>query len=216
MGKDNNIKNNYNIWDNTSTWIDGGEEWSTHFNGTDNLWNNILLPRIKDYIKGDVLEIAPGHGRMTRKLLESDINLDVIDLSKTCIDKCISRFGDDVDNYYVGNGEDLSQIESNSKDFVFSFDSFVHMDEEVISSYLGEISRVLKSKGYCWIHHSNLSMGNDNNFKNIAGRSNMDLGKFKSLTFNRQLNVVSQELIKWNAEGNPDWLSDGLSLIQKQ
>ena len=77
MGKDNNIKNNYNIWDNTSTWIDGGEEWSTHFNGTDNLWNNILLPRIKDYIKGDVLEIAPGHGRMTRKLLESDINLDV-------------------------------------------------------------------------------------------------------------------------------------------
>ena len=162
MGKDNNIKNNYNIWDNTSTWIDGGEEWSTHFNGTDNLWNNILLPRIKDYIKGDVLEIAPGHGRMTRKLLESDIDLDVIDLSKTCIDKCISRFGDDIDNYYVGNGEDLSQIESDSKDFVFSFDSFVHMDEEVISSYLGEISRVLKSKGYCWIHHSNLSMGNDN------------------------------------------------------
>ena len=68
MGKDNNIKNNYDIWDNTSTWIDGGEEWSTHFNGTDNLWNNILLPRIKDYINGDVLEIAPGHGRMTRKL----------------------------------------------------------------------------------------------------------------------------------------------------
>ena len=127
-----------------------------------------------------------------------------------------TEFGDDIDNYYVGNGEDLSQIESNSKDFVFSFDSFVHMDEEVISSYLGEISRVLKSKGYCWIHHSNLSMGNDNNFKNIAGRSNMDLGKFKSLTFNRQLNVVSQELIKWDAEGNPDWLSDGLSLIQKQ
>ena len=86
--KDNNIKNNYDIWDNTSTWIDGG-------------WLGISLCINSDMVVciGD-----SSWAWLTRKLLESDINLDVIDLSKTCIDKCISRFGDDIDNYYVGNG----------------------------------------------------------------------------------------------------------------
>ena len=123
------------MWNNVDTWIDDGEEWSDHFETTDNLWDVIILPKIKPYIKGDVLEIAPGHGRITRKLLESNINLDILDLSDTCIERCRKRF-------------DLTDINSNSKDFIISFDSFVHMHEEVINSYLSEINRVLKLDGY--------------------------------------------------------------------
>lgn len=224
MAKDLNIENNFKMWDNTSTWIDGGEEWSKHFNGTDTLWDEILYPRIKEYVTGNVLEIAPGHGRITRKLLEQNISLSVIDLSVTCINTCRNRFGKRIKNYHVGNGEDLTPIESSTQDFIFSFDSFVHMDKEVISSYIKEMARVLKPKGYAWIHHSNLCDGNVDNFQNIAGRSNMDLPTFKSLANQvgkdepkgSFLDVVSQETIAWNAEGNPTWLNDGLTLMQKR
>ena len=97
-----NIEQNYTLWDNVDTWIEGGEEWSKHFKTTDNLWDTIILPKIKPYIKGNVLEIAPGHGRITRKLLESNVNLDIIDLSNTCIKRCWERFGNTINNYYVG------------------------------------------------------------------------------------------------------------------
>ena len=184
-----NIEKNYTLWNN----VEGGEEWSKHFETTYNLWDVIILPKIKPYIKGDVLEIAPGHGRITRKLLESNINLDILDLSNTCIERCRKRFGGAISNYYVGNGSDLKDINSNSKDFIISFDSFVHMHEEVINSYLSEINRVLKLGGYCWILHSNLNSFNEGH----------------------NLKVINQELIKWDAEGNPDWLHDGFSLIKK-
>ena len=211
----NNIKGNLKIWDNVDTWLDDGEEWSEHFGDTDTLWNDHVYPKIKDYLKGKVLEIAPGRGRMTRKLLESNINLNIIDLSPTCIDRCKERYGDKIENYYVGSGSDLKDIKSNSIDFVFSFDSFVHMHEEVIDSYLKEIERVLELGGYCWIHHSCLAEGNDDNFQNIAGRSNMDLDKFKSIADRYRLKLIKQELIRWDAPGNPDWLHDGFTLVKK-
>ena len=210
-----NVNGNLRIWDNVDTWINDGEEWSEHFGDTDTLWNDHVYPKVKDYLKGRVLEIAPGRGRMTRKLLESDIELSIIDLSPTCIDRCKERYGDKIQNYYVGSGSDLKNIKSNSIDFVFSFDSFVHMHEEVIDSYLNEIERVLELGGYCWIHHSCLHNGNDDNFQNIAGRSNMDLDKFKSIADRYRLKVIKQELIRWDAPGNPEWLHDGFTLVEK-
>ena len=217
-----NINKNYDVWNDKNIWIDGGEEWSEHFGTTDNLWDTILYPKIGKFIKGNVLEIAPGHGRITRKLLESDINLDIIDLSDTCIEKCRERFDDKIDNYYVGNGSDLKDVRSNSKDFVISFDSFVHMSKEVIDSYLNEIYRILKPGGYCWIHHSNIVGGQDDNFNNWAGRSNFNIGEFKILSNKYLFKLISQELINWEASNpytengtNPDWLKDGLSLIMK-
>lgn len=212
----NNIDNNLRIWNNVDTWVNDGEEWSEHFGDTDTLWNDHVYPKVKDYLKGRVLEIAPGRGRMTRKLLESDIDLSIIDLSQTCIDRCKERYGDKIQNYYIGSGSDLKDIKSNSIDFVFSFDSFVHMHEEVIDSYLNEIERVLELGGHCWIHHSCLVEGNDDNFQNIAGRSNMDLGKFKTLAEKNKFEIIKQELIRWDTPDNPDWLCDGLSLIRKQ
>jgi hypothetical protein len=42
-------------------------------------------------------------------------------------------------------------------DFVFSFDSLVHVDADVIASYLSELGRVLKPGGAGFIHHSNVA-----------------------------------------------------------
>ena len=214
-----NVDNNLKIWDNVDTWVDDGEEWSEHFGSTDELWIKHIYNEINSHLCDQkvVLEIAPGRGRLTRKLLENDIRLNVLDLSQTCIDRCKERFSDNekLENYYVGSGSDLKDIKSNSIDFIFSFDSFVHMHEEVINSYLGEINRVLELGGHCWIHHSILVQGNDNNFKNIAGRSNMDLDKFANLAKTYQLKVVKQNTIRWNAPGNPDWLHDGFTMLKK-
>ena len=210
-----NVNKNYEIWNDVSIWENDGEEWSTHFETTDKLWEEVIQPRVSSYIKGNVLEIAPGRGRMTRKLLESNIDLEILDLSDTCIARCKERYGERISGYHVGNGKDLRSIEDESKDFVFSFDSFVHMHEEVIDSYIEEVSRVLKSGGYCWIHHANISEGNDDNFKNIAGRSNMTITTFKNIAEDYGFEIVKQDLIKWEADGNPEWLRDGLSLIKK-
>jgi 16S rRNA A1518/A1519 N6-dimethyltransferase RsmA/KsgA/DIM1 with predicted DNA glycosylase/AP lyase activity len=57
------------FWNNEDSWLEQGEEWSEHFNGTENLWNDIIYPKISKYLKGNVLEIAPGCGRITKYLI---------------------------------------------------------------------------------------------------------------------------------------------------
>ena len=211
-----NIEGNRRVWNDVTRWTADGDEWSTHFGTTDRLYSEFIYPRIGSYLKGRVLEIAPGRGRMTRKLLESKgIELEILDLNETCIARCKERFGPTIRGYHVGNGRDLRAIGTNSKDFIFSFDSFVHMHDEVIDNYLSEIERVLDEGGYCWIHHSNLFGGQEDNFSNVAGRSNMSNDRFAELSRKYGLTVVNQELIRWDAEGNPDWLHDGFTLIRK-
>jgi hypothetical protein len=47
-------------------------------------------------------------------------------------------------------------IENGSIDFAFSFDSLVHAESDVMSSYAHELARVLKPGGVAFLHHSNL------------------------------------------------------------
>ena len=47
-------------------------------------------------------------------------------------------------------------IENGSIDFAFSFDSLVHAESDVMSSYTNELARVLKPGGVAFLHHSNL------------------------------------------------------------
>ncbi|PYI61656.1 MAG: hypothetical protein DMC60_04780 [Verrucomicrobia bacterium] len=46
-------------------------------------------------------------------------------------------------------------IPEGSIDFVFSFDSFVHPDREIVEAYLSELGTKLKIGGKGFIHHSN-------------------------------------------------------------
>jgi hypothetical protein len=48
-------------------------------------------------------------------------------------------------------------VTDNSIDFVFSFDSLVHVESETIELYLLELSRVLAPDGVAFLHHSNLA-----------------------------------------------------------
>jgi ubiquinone/menaquinone biosynthesis C-methylase UbiE len=213
------------LWSDPAYWKDQEELWASVFVSPDSLsplgvsyteemWIDVIHPRIKDYLKGEVLEVAPGRGRVTNFLtrhLNVLDSLELVDQSEYCIEYCRKEFGNNL-KYHVNNGTSLNMIENNSKDFVFSWDSFVHMDKEVINHYLSGFFDVLKKGGHGFIHHSYF-YGNENPKKNRAGRSNMDFDLFAELLVKNNLKLVNQEMFKLNVESYT--LNDGFTTFVK-
>ena len=211
-----NLQNNIDLWGDVTTWIDDGHEWSGHFNNSDEMSRDTIYPRISNFLKGDVLEIAPGYGRITEKILKYNVDsLEIVDLNRNCIDRCKEKFGDKIKGYHVNGGNDLWDIQSNSKDFIFSWDSFVHMDKTVVEPYLYEILRTLKRGGIAWIHHSNLSGGQEDNWKNKSGRANMGNKLFSEISNKVGLEVLNQEYFKWESTEEYE-LWDGITTLYKK
>jgi ubiquinone/menaquinone biosynthesis C-methylase UbiE len=201
-------------WNNDEIWVDGGHEWSKSFGNTENLWNKFIFDDIKEFRNKKILEIAPGHGRMTQFLSILASELLVIDLNPNCIKKTKEKLGHHVLAYFVNNGNDLPKVRDNSQDLVFSFDSFVHFHKNVTDDYLGEIYRVLKPGGKGYIHHSWLIGGSDNSFDNFAGRATMNPDTFKSLVEGHNMSVVEQKTLQFQPEGMWDGL-DSITIFQK-
>jgi ubiquinone/menaquinone biosynthesis C-methylase UbiE len=104
-----------------------------------------------------ILEIAPGYGRWTQFLKDRCESMVVVDLSPKCIEHCKERFaGDSRITYHVNDGRSLDAIPDQSIDFVFSFDSLVHAESDVIRAYLNQLGRKLKRNGAGFMHHSNI------------------------------------------------------------
>lgn len=188
-------------WNKSYLWIDDGESWSESFGGTEELWNAFIYPRIYKYLRDNVLEIASGHGRISKKLINYASRLYLVDMNKNCIERCkeVLELKENI-FYFVNDGLSLNDIEDNSIDFVFSWDSFVHMQKFVIENYLKEINKKLKIGGYGAIHHSYLFGGDDEySFKNIQGRSNFSPELFKVMCEEHRLEIINQEIFKFNA-----------------
>ncbi len=135
-----------------------GDEWSVSWGGSEMLWYITILPRIHSFLPAEnVLEIASGFGRVTQYLKQFCGHLTVVDLSERCIEFCKQRFSANFHiSYRVNDGKSLAMIPDNSLDFVFSFDSLVHVEEDVIEAYLLELAKKLKKDAIGFIHHSNL------------------------------------------------------------
>ena len=152
------LEENYNFWNHNYDWTRfGGEEWSARWGGSDLQWSASLWPRLADHLPAEtVVEIAPGYGRWSHYLLQHCRDLTLVDLSERCIHACKLRFKDDSRlTFRVGDGRSLPGVEDGSVDLVFSFESLVHAELEVMDSYLKEIRRVLKPGGVAFLHHSN-------------------------------------------------------------
>jgi SAM-dependent methyltransferase len=150
---DENLQNWSTAWD----WSRGGEEWSHWWGDTPALWYGAVLPRIHALVPaGTVLEIAPGFGRWTEYLKDLSDRLVLVDLTEKCINHCRERFAE-ADNitYHVNDGRSLAMIEDRSVDFVYSFDSLVHAEPDVIDGYLEQLATKLRPDGVGFIHHSN-------------------------------------------------------------
>lgn len=102
------------------------------------------------------MEIAPGFGRWTQFLLDHCDTLVGVDLASKCVEACRERFADvPRARFEVNDGRTLPTVGDESVDFAFSFDSLVHVESDVLVSYLAELARTLKPDGVAFLHHSN-------------------------------------------------------------
>ncbi len=202
------------LWNDNSMWSDGGHEWSKPFGSTEKLWNEHIFDDLKEFRGKKILEIAPGHGRITQFLSILASELLVVDLNENCILKTKEKLGHHVLGYFVNSGNDLPKIRDNSQDLIFSFDSFVHIHKNVINDYIGEIRRVLKPGGRSYIHHSWLYNGDDLSFLNCAGRATMNPETFKNMVEMQGMRIIEQKPIKFNPSGNWNGI-DCISIFEK-
>lgn len=153
------VEQNQATWDNTYDWDKYGEEWSKRWGSSLAQWQGTLLPRINSFLGTQtILELGPGFGRWTNFLKEECDELFLVDLSEKCIQACQQRFAADSHiRYYTNDGRSLAMIPDQSIDFVFSFDSLVHAEADVMQAYLKQLAAKLKPDGVGFIHHSNLA-----------------------------------------------------------
>jgi SAM-dependent methyltransferase len=141
------------IWDAWDWESDGGEKWTESKGWKDSVIRDVLRPRVPH--GSDVLEIGPGAGRWTETLVELANSLTLVDVSSRCIEICRERFGHfDHVAFYVTSGSDLSFIDDDQIDVVWSFDVFVHLAAADIEAYLTEFARVMRPEGQAIIHHA--------------------------------------------------------------
>jgi SAM-dependent methyltransferase len=150
------VEQNLAVWESWD-WSQEGDEWSASWGGTEALWQTVLVPRIDAFVPtGTILEIAPGYGRWTQYLKDLCDHLVVVDLAPQCIDHCRKRFAAAQNiEYHVNDGRSLDMVEDAAIDFVFSFDSLVHAEADVLDAYVGQLASKLKPNGAGFIHHSN-------------------------------------------------------------
>ena len=150
---------NRNVWDRDYDWADAGDEWSATWGGSEAEWRSCLLPRIARFLPtNSILEIAPGFGRWSEQLIPRSSTYLGVDLAERCVMACRERFsGHDSARFEVNDGRSLPMVPDGSVDLVFSFDSLVHVEDDVIGAYLKEFSRVLGKDGVAFVHHSNVA-----------------------------------------------------------
>jgi spore maturation protein CgeB len=139
---DRRVGHDYRFWmgeghlDDAQMWRTGGEDFAAIAQG---------IPGGSSMV---ALEIGCGVGRMMKAAAERFGRVIGIDVSRLAIDKARELVGPTPRmDLVVGSGLDLSPVESNSVDFVWSYASLACMPVPVIASYLVEMKRVLRSSG---------------------------------------------------------------------
>lgn len=174
----------WNDWD----WSRRGEEWDDTSQPAEwraSLIEHVLLPNLGE--GGAVLEIGPGGGRWSEVLQGRADRLVLVDVTERPLELCRERFADATNvDYVLTDGATLPGVADRSLDFVWSFDTFVHIAPLDIASYLSEIARTLKPGGRAVIHHSG-------RFQRGPGwRSPMTAVLFARLAHERGLSVTRQ------------------------
>ena len=106
-------------------------------------------------------------------------------------------------------------VHDHSIDFVFSFDSLVHAESDIMDAYLHEFSKKLAPDGVGFIHHSNLAPFIDPSttklpFENVHWRAeSMSAELFRRYCDECSLDCICQELVNWGG----DQLIDSLSVL---
>jgi hypothetical protein len=114
-------------------------------------------------------------------------------------------------------------IPDHSVDFIFSFDSLVHAEADVLDAYLSQFKRILRLDGAAFIHHSNyrsqtvhkavMAMTRVRGLRRLVWRLRlggiqpndqwravtMSAARFSTFCTRYGLRCIQQELINWDA-----------------
>ncbi len=106
---------------------------------------------LKPYLhpKMDVLDFGCGPGFLAREAAKYAHRVTGVDISRGVI-ACAQEF-DNPHNvgYLINNGKDLSILQDEQFDLIYSFEVIQHLSEELFEKFLREFFRVLKPKGKC-------------------------------------------------------------------
>lgn len=198
---------------------DGGEFWSQAWGGSNYLWLMTLLPRLAPFLPVQTLvEIAPGFGRITSFIQQFTDRYIGVDLNEKCIEACTQRFANESKmQFYVNDGKSLPMISDESVDFVFSWDSLVHVQPDALWPYTLEIARILRPGGRAFIHHSNFAEILSQHPPQEHAKLQIELGQgrasgvsasvFRQFCRRAGLAILSQEMHNWGNETLTDCIS---------
>jgi hypothetical protein len=207
-------------------WIAAGEEWSEPWGGSAAQWFGSILPRIQAALPAKtIVEIASGFGRWSNYLRQHCEHLHLVEPDRKGMEACRRRFGDDPKiSYHLNDGRSLEMIPDRAVDFLFSFDSLVHVRRETIEAYLGQLPAKLTQNGMAFIHHSNLGQfalsrrvrGLVSGGKAVGADHQRDpemtAGLFREICEPHGLKCLCQELVNWRGRR----LIDCFSIIARK
>lgn len=203
----NSVAENALKW-NHYRWKSGENEWTPSALWKESVIENVMLKNISpDQI---VLEIGPGFGRWTRKLIEISRHVIVVDVAEKCISHCKDEFGDRGNvEFHVNDGRSLDVVSDDSVDAIWSFDVFVHIEPVDIECYMSEFRRILKKDGLIIIHHGIVGK------TELNWRSSLTLKKFHDLVDKFDFTLVDQ-FSSWGEEDEFKVASsDVISILKK-
>ncbi len=200
---------NTTLWDQTYDWSLEGEEWSSWWGGSEAQWFGSIYPRIHRQLPASrILEIAPGHGRWTSYLLHYCESYVGIDLSGQAVDACKKRFASHPSaEFHRNDGLSLDAANDGEFDFIFSFDSLVHAEIEVLELYVPQLLRKLSSRGVAFIHHSNFLQMEAGTENPHSRASSVSADRFLDLVHGHEGKVLVQEVINWGGDDAVDCLT---------
>jgi SAM-dependent methyltransferase len=205
---------NRQLWDGRYNWVTQGEEWSAAWGGSEPQWFGAIYPRLHRVLPASsILEIAPGMGRWTKFLLPLCRNYVGVDISLECVRGCQKVFADAPHARFVHNdGYSLFEAEDHSFDLVFSFDSLVHAEFDVLKSYIPQILQKLNERGVAFLHHSNLgALGTAVANPHLRALS-VSQQNIEDLIVESGGRVIIQEVIDWGPDQIPQ---DCLTMLAK-
>ena len=197
------------VWGSTYGWHDGGEEWSTGWGGSESQWFGSIFPRLHRFLPARrILEIAPGFGRWTKFLISACDEFVGIDLSAKCIDACRDRFATAKHaQFFTNDGQSLAAAQDATFDLIFSFDSLVHAEHDVLASYVPQVLRKLSPTGVAFLHHSNLLAYNNTIGERHGRAQTVSADAVAELIKRGDGAVLIQEIVNWGCEHLIDCLT---------
>lgn len=131
-----------------------GQEWSDR-SLERNVFRNYCHPYL--HAQAVVLEIGQGGGKFTNMIAPEVRRVVCLDVSRNMLARARADLsGVKNVSYVLGDGRGLAPIAPGSIDFAFSYDVFVHLDQEDMYLYLRDLFRVLTPGGRAVISFANM------------------------------------------------------------